>query len=67
MFHSPQVKQYLIFSIINFLNKLNHELLIDGIKPHGIFADGVAQYPHKKKKTYALKKLGNISKIPKLV
>ena len=39
-----------------------HELPND-LRPHGIFADGGAQGPDKKKKTDDFKKLGNIRKM----
>ena len=35
-------------------------------KPHGIFADGGALPTQEKKKTWNLRKLGNISKVSKL-
>ena len=60
MSESSQVKRYLISSITNLVHKLPHELPND----FGIFADGGAQCPHKKKKkTQDLKKLGNIRKM----
>ena len=62
IFLSPQVKRIVIITNKHGIYELPHEM------SNGTFAAGRAYMPtqEKKKKTYDLRKLGNVKKIPNL-